>query len=186
MPIEDVVCFPIRFRLARCKWIRPRRPVAGHAPMRKAMRGNNWILISTLSVILGSLAVSDQAAVSAAAAGEFKTAQAGGQTSVKFTTLTSAQLAEMLPRKDFYLVNVHTPYDGEIRDTDAFIVYDKIAENLDKLPRNKNEKIVLYCQSGRMSEIAAQELSRLGYSRVSHLAGGMIDWKRNGHEVIKK
>jgi rhodanese-related sulfurtransferase len=146
------------------------------------MIGRNWIFASISTVILSALAAPNQAALRGAVAGEIKTAQ----TSVNFTTLTSAQLAKMLARKDFFFVNVHTPYEGEIGDTDAFIIYDRIAENLDKLPRNKNEKIVLYCQSGRMSEIAAQELARLGYSRVSHLAGGMIDWKRSGREVIEK
>ena len=114
-----------------------------------------------------------------------QTAQASKEARVGFTTLTSAQLAEMMLRKDFYFVNVHTPYEGEIRNTDAFIVFDKIGENLDKLPRNRDERIVLYCQSGRMSDIAARELARLGYSHVSHLAGGMIDWKRQGHEIIE-
>ena len=103
-----------------------------------------------------------------------------------FTTLTSDQLAAMLRQKDFYFVNVHIPYEGEIKNTDAFIVFDRIAENLDRLPKNKDEKIVLYCRSGRMSEIAAQELARLGYSHVSHLGGGMIDWKKSGYEVLRK
>lgn len=106
--------------------------------------------------------------------------------SKSFITLTSKQLATMSKQKDFFFANVHIPYEGEIKSTDAFISYDKIAENLDKLPKNKNAKLVLYCQSGRMSEIAAQELVKLGYTQVSHLSGGMIDWKNNGYEVIYK
>jgi rhodanese-related sulfurtransferase len=100
--------------------------------------------------------------------------------------VSSTQLARMLRQKDFFFVNVHTPYEGEIEKTDAFIVFDTIADNLDKLPKNKDAKIVLYCRSGRMSEIATRELIRLGYTNVSHLAGGMIDWKKNGYEVITK
>src|SRR3989344_3076032 len=100
-----------------------------------------------------------------------------------FTTLTSVQLVEMLKQKDFFFVNVHIPYEGDIKNTDAFISYDKIANNLDKLPKDKTAKIVLYCRSGRMSEIAAQELVRLGYTQVSHLSGGMIDWKNNGMQL---
>jgi rhodanese-related sulfurtransferase len=37
-----------------------------------------------------------------------------------------------------------------------------------------------------MSELAARELSRLGYTQVSHLAGGMIDWEKNGQQVVRK
>jgi len=105
---------------------------------------------------------------------------------LSFGTLTSSQLAAMLEKKDFFFVNVHTPYEGEIKDTDAFIVFDKIADNLDKLPKDKAAKIVLYCRSGRMSEIAAEELVRLGFSQVSHLSGGMIAWKKSGYEIIEK
>ena len=113
----------------------------------------------------------------------------GGSTEAeeaKFTTLTSFQLAEMLKKKDFFFVNVHTPYEGEIRNTDAFIVFDKIADNLDKLPKDRSAKIVLYCRSGRMSEIAARELTQLGFSQVSHLSGGMIDWKKSGYDILEK
>ena len=92
----------------------------------------------------------------------------------------------MLERKDFFFVNVHTPYEGEIKYTDAFIVFDKIADKLDKLPKDRTANIVLYCRSGRMSEIAARELMQLGFSRVSHLSGGMIAWKKNGYEIIEK
>lgn len=108
------------------------------------------------------------------------------QGSEAFGTLTSAQLAAMLQKKDFFFVNVHVPYAGEIKNTDAFIAYDKIADNVDKLPADKSAKIVLYCQSGRMSDTAARELARLGYSQVSHLTGGMIDWKKSGYEIIQR
>ena len=83
-------------------------------------------------------------------------------------------------------MNVHTPYEGEIKNTDAFIVFDKIADNIEKLPKEKTAKIVLYCRSGRMSKIAARELMLLGYTQVSHLSGGMIDWKKSGYEIIEK
>ncbi|HEX8009881.1 MAG TPA: rhodanese-like domain-containing protein [Casimicrobiaceae bacterium] len=121
-----------------------------------------------------------------ASAAQAAPTRASTQRGEAFGTLTGAQLAAMLQRKDFFFVNVHIPYAGEIRNTDAFIAFDKIADNLDKLPADKSAKIVLYCQSGRMSEIAARELARLGYSRVSHLAGGMIDWKKSGYEIIQK
>lgn len=104
---------------------------------------------------------------------------------VNFTTLTSEKLFTMLSQKDFFFVNVHIPYEGEIKNTDAFIPYDRIADNLEKLPKDKDAKIVLYCKSGRMSEIVARELTQLGYMQITHLSGGMIDWKKNGYEIVK-
>jgi len=99
--------------------------------------------------------------------------------------LTSQELAVMLEKKDFFFANVHIPYEGEIKNTDASISYDKVADNLDKLPKDKNAKIVLYCMSGRMSKIAGDELIQLGYTDVSHLSGGMIAWERSSYEIIK-
>ncbi len=103
-----------------------------------------------------------------------------------FAILKSADLEAMLQKKDFLFVNVHVPYEGEIANTDVFIPYDKITDNLDKLPKEKGAKIVLYCRSGRMSEIAARALVQLGYTRVAHLAGGMNDWKQSGYRIIEK
>src|SRR3972149_11843237 len=80
----------------------------------------------------------------------------------KYIDIASGELYEMLKSKDFYFVNVHTPYEGEIEKTDAFIPYNEIDRNLNNLPNDKNAKIVLYCRSGRMSTIAAQKLVDLG------------------------
>jgi rhodanese-related sulfurtransferase len=120
------------------------------------------------------------------AAAQSDDTEASGDGSAGYTTLDSVQLATMLQNGDFFFVNVHVPYEGEIEGTDALIAFDKIADNLDKLPADKSAGIVLYCRSGRMSQIAAQELSRLGYTHVSHLAGGMIDWQKSGREIIEK
>jgi len=116
----------------------------------------------------------------------FTPVQAEEQQRPEFGVLQSTELNAMLQKKDFFFVNVHIPYQGEIRDTDAFIPYDKIAASLDKLPKDKDKPIVLYCLGGGMSEIAAQELVQLGYTHVSHLSGGMFDWKKRGYPIINK
>lgn len=104
-------------------------------------------------------------------------------TKQKYTDVTSEELYERLKNKDFYFVNVHTPYEGEIEKTDAIIPYDQIDNNLDKLPKNKNAKIVLYCRSGRMSAEAAQKLSDLGYTNVYNQILGMHDWQSKGYPL---
>jgi rhodanese-related sulfurtransferase len=78
------------------------------------------------------------------------------------------------------LINVHIPYEGEIQGTDAFIPFNTIADALDALPADKDAEIVLYCMSGRMSEIAATTLVEHGYTNVRHVRGGMIAWRQAG------
>jgi rhodanese-related sulfurtransferase len=97
-----------------------------------------------------------------------------------YTNISATQLKAMLDKKDFAFVNVHIPYEGEIAKTDAFVPYNEIEKNLDKLPADKNAKIILYCRSGRMSAMAAETLVRLGYTNVWNVEGGMIVWETLG------
>ena len=103
-----------------------------------------------------------------------------------YTDVGAEGLAKMLKAKDFPLVNVHIPYEGEIAKTDRFIPYDRIGSNLDELPTDKDSKIVLYCRSGSMSAIAARQLVRSGYTNVWNLDGGMVGWQEAGHTIIER
>lgn len=97
-----------------------------------------------------------------------------------------ADLAVMLRTKDFFLVNTHVPYEGEIASTDAFIPYDQTLKKLSLYPAAKTARIVLYCRSGRMSDIAARELVKKGYAAIMNLEGGMIAWERAGYPLEKR
>jgi sulfur-carrier protein adenylyltransferase/sulfurtransferase len=49
---------------------------------------------------------------------------------------------------------------------------------------DRSRPVVLYCASGARSAFAVESLTALGYERPVTLAGGFIDWKRNGYEVV--
>jgi rhodanese-related sulfurtransferase len=97
-----------------------------------------------------------------------------------YTDVSVTELKTLMENKDFILVNVHIPFEGNLPQTDLSIPFDTIGQNLDKLPADKTAKIVLYCRSGRMSTIAAQELVKLGYTNIWNLDGGMAAWEQAG------
>lgn len=103
-----------------------------------------------------------------------------------YTDVNAAGLANMLERKDFLLINVHIPYEGEIEGSDLFMPYNEIEQKLHKLPADKGSRLLLYCRSGGMSAIAARSLVKLGYSDVWNLEGGMIAWEEAGHQLLDK
>ena len=104
----------------------------------------------------------------------------------QWTNVTPDQLAQMLESKDFTLLNVKTPYIGEIEGTDLWIPYDQLAARASELPADKEARIVVYCRTGATSVIAAQTLLDLGYTDVWNLQGGMNAWTASGRTLVNK
>jgi rhodanese-related sulfurtransferase len=97
-----------------------------------------------------------------------------------YTDVAPGELERMLDAKDFVFINVHIPFEGDIPGTDLSIPFDEMAVNLDKLPQDKDAKIVLYCRSDRMSRIAAEVLVEAGHTNVWNLDGGFNAWNDVG------
>jgi rhodanese-related sulfurtransferase len=130
-----------------------------------------------LSIIIGFVALLVVAAC---------TPQATPASTASYTDINAAQLNEMLQAKDFTLINVHIPYEGELPQTDDFIPYNEIEANADRLPADKGAKIVVYCRSGSMSAVAARTLVDMGYTNVYNLTAGMKEWQAVGYELLDK
>lgn len=105
-----------------------------------------------------------------------------------YKNVSASELNSMFKNKDFLLVNVHIPFAGDIPNTDLSIPYDQITESsyLSQLPEDKDAKIVLYCRSGRMSQIASEELVALGYTNIWNFKNGMVEWEQAGYSLEGK
>ena len=58
--------------------------------------------------------------------------------------------------------------------------HEQVNELAPTMLPQKDALILVYCRSGRRSQIAAEALANLGYSNVKEF-GGIIDWK---YEIV--
>jgi rhodanese-related sulfurtransferase len=156
-------------------------PPADDPPARSRLQAAGRLLAYAAVLMLLGLLVACSGSTSPAPAEPQPSATPDG-----YRDLSPAELSARLSQKDFFFVNVHVPYDGEITGTDAFIPYDQTEQRLGEYPADRNAPVVLYCRSGYMSAIAARELARLGYSEVYNLAGGMAAWKVAGYPLERR
>ncbi|MCP4995388.1 MAG: rhodanese-like domain-containing protein [Gammaproteobacteria bacterium] len=53
---------------------------------------------------------------------------------------------------------------------------------MNEFPQDK--EIILYCRSGARSYHACMYLMQQGFKNVVNLKGGIVDWARNGYEIV--
>lgn len=84
---------------------------------------------------------------------------------------------------DFIILDVRTEEEyneGHIPDS-ILIPYTELEEKASSLLPDKSATILVYCRSGRRSNIAAETLFDLGYKNIYDF-GGIIDWE---YETVK-
>ena len=72
---------------------------------------------------------------------------------------------------------------GHIKGTDNLFI-GTLEKNLDKI--NKDQQVVIHCQSGDRATIGYSLLAKHGFKNVKNYAGGMNEWTGSGQEVVKE
>ena len=99
--------------------------------------------------------------------------------------LSPSEFEKVIQNEGVFLLNVHTPYQGQIDGTDEIIEdWENIEKYMDKLPKDTSIPIAVYCRSGRMSEAVAEDLKEMGYQKIYDLDGGMNAWEESGGKII--
>jgi rhodanese-related sulfurtransferase len=79
------------------------------------------------------------------------------------------------------LLDVRSPEeyqtDGHIEGS-RLLPLPMLMQRLEELP--KDRPIVCVCRSGNRSQVAAEQLAAMGFTDLTNLSGGMIDWHRHG------
>lgn len=103
-----------------------------------------------------------------------------------YRVVTVQELQTMLENKDFTMVNVHIPFQGNISQTDLQLAYDEIEQNLNQLPQEKDAKILVYCLTSGMAKKAIATLLNQGYTNLWMLDGGTTSWEEAGLSLENK
>ena len=98
-------------------------------------------------------------------------------------SISPAQLKKLANQTNVFLINIHTPYQGEIEHTDTFIDEAHLFPN-ELLPKNLHTPIILYDLDGKNAPFAAKNLRTIGFTNVHYLQGGMNSWERHGGKRI--
>ena len=103
-----------------------------------------------------------------------------------YRVVTVQELQTMLEKKDFTMVNVHIPFQGNISQTDLQLAYDEIEQNLNQLPQEKDAQILVYCLTSGMAKKAVATLLNQGYTNLWMLDGGTTSWEEAGLSLENK
>jgi rhodanese-related sulfurtransferase len=88
--------------------------------------------------------------------------------------------------KGFFLIDVRSPREhagGIIPGTDRNIEFTQMKTRHIEIGAQPMDHIVVYCQSGHRSNIAAETLADLGYKHVYNIDGSMNAWQAAGYEL---
>jgi phage shock protein E len=91
-------------------------------------------------------------------------------------------------QKGFVLIDVRSPEEhvqGFIPGTDLNIDFREIKTRHREIGVPLDEHVVVYCQSGHRSNIAAETLADLGYTHVYNVRGSMNAWVEAGYPVSR-
>ena len=102
---------------------------------------------------------------------------------VDHPSVDPADFALLVMRPSTFVLNVHTPDEGDIPGTDAAIPYDQLQRRAGELP-DRSTVVAVYCKTGRMSTDAVPTLRELGFTRVTELSGGMEAWQADGRRLL--
>lgn len=91
------------------------------------------------------------------------------------------------PPERFLILDVRTPEEfaaGHIAHA-VNIPHDQLAARLAEIRSHAGDDVLLYCRSGRRAGLAAETLSKAGFTKLHHLTGDMQGWEAAGLPVEK-
>jgi len=105
----------------------------------------------------------------------------------KYKMLSPAQLTQLINRENALVIDVSPLADyerGHILGAKNVLMSQFGPEHKD-IAKAKDQPIAIVCRSGQNAAIAAEKLTRAGFTNVSVLEGGMMAWTQAELPVVR-
>ena len=103
------------------------------------------------------------------------------------SNLTPVEIRDALAsRSDVLLIDVREPAEYAVAHIEGatLIPLRTLPQQLERVPRD--HEIILHCHRGMRSEMAGKFLLAQGYTRVSHMVGGIDRWSDDVDPSVPK
>lgn len=110
----------------------------------------------------------------------------GQATAVKpVSSETASLLMEKVQNNEWLLIDVRSPEEfaeGHIPGA-INMPHNEIESYISQLDDDKDQRIIVYCRSGRRAMLTLETLKARSFTDVSHLEGDMMGWDAAGLPV---
>ena len=97
---------------------------------------------------------------------------------VAYVNITAEEAKEIMDSEEGYIildVRTQEEYDHGYIPGAILIPNTEIEDRAEEVLTDKDQLILVYCRSGRRSQLAAEALVELGYTNIKEF-GGILDW----------
>jgi len=105
----------------------------------------------------------------------------------KYAEVSSADAADIIATRSPLILDVRTPGEhkrGRLKNS-VLIPVQVLQQNLDKLTAYKDREILVYCATGNRSTVASKILIDNGFSRITNLRHGIVDWYKRKYPIVQ-
>ncbi|WP_041140007.1 rhodanese-like domain-containing protein [Beduini massiliensis] len=102
---------------------------------------------------------------------------------MEYKTITAKEAKEMIDHEQVTIVDVREADEYAVSHISGSILLPlgTISQTAMTYLKDPNEKILVYCRSGKRSAVACEQLEKIGYQNVYNF-GGILDWPYNTNQ----
>ena len=74
---------------------------------------------------------------------------------------------------------------GRIRNS-INIPHEKLLSNIDLVSEYSNERLIVYCRSGKRADLVINALEKNGFNNIVDIEGDILAWSQSNYPLLEK